>query len=183
MDAGAAVVQTESRPLAVGIGGNPIMDGQSVEIAKRLNAVKNVDVIPIVREQEQAVWRDLKQLGFDGKPQEALEVLVKQLSVIKLSLAAETTYRVIFGSQIRLLRFLNLYGPQLSGRVHQFYESAREKFPLLYESYSFEKYVEYLVTNLLISKGQDGNIYSITAAGREFLKWMTDMSVTEEKFG
>jgi hypothetical protein len=50
---------------------------------------------------------DLAKLQFSLNTNETTEVLIRQLAVTQLVLRAETTYRLIFGSQIRALQMLN----------------------------------------------------------------------------
>jgi hypothetical protein len=168
----AAASQAEVKPAETGL--------VLAELDKRLQAVRSFDVPPIVTEQENLIQADLERLGVSEREQ--IEILVKHLAVTQLLLRAEVTYRTIFGSQIFLLRFLNL-APGTGGtreKLAEFYESARAQSPDLYANYSFEQYLHYLLSQGLIV-GQDPERYVITVAGKEFLKWMSDASVTENK--
>jgi hypothetical protein len=104
---------------------------------------------------------------------------VNHLAVTQLQLRAETTYRTIFGTQIALLKFLNMRGGGTSTRLSQFYEDAKKAFPELYANYSFEQYLEFLSARGLIIQTPERCV--ITVAGKEFLKWMADAGVSENK--
>jgi len=114
-----------------------------------------------------------RELGFFNN------LLIKHLAVTQLLLQAEVTYRTIFGSQIALLKFLNTSGGGTKEQLLLFYETARVRFPQLYETYSFEQYLQYLLTYGLVLV-RDGR-YFTTVAGQEFLKWLSGASVSEYK--
>jgi hypothetical protein len=145
---------------------------------ERLRAVKNFDVPPIALMQEDAIRADLGKLGIGQEEQ--IGLLVKHLAVTQLWLRAEMTYRTIFGSQIALLKVLNTTGSGTKAQVLAFYENAKAQFGNLYAGYSFEQYLNYLVSQGLIT-AQDPERYIITVAGKEFLKWLTERGIVENK--
>jgi hypothetical protein len=148
------------------------------ESAKRLLAVENVNVAPIVLEQEKLIRVDLEKLAVSQPDQ--VRLLIKHLAMTQLRLRAEFTYRTIFGSQIALLKSLNTSGPRSRADLLQFYEQAKERSPDLYGSYSFEQYLHYLLSSQLVTQ-EDVDLYTVTGAAREFLKWITDTGLTENK--
>jgi hypothetical protein len=168
--AAAATNQAESKPVGKGLA--------DPETEKRLQAVRNIDVVPIVQEQANLIRADLQKLNVSQ--QEQIELLVKHLAVTQLWLRAEYTYRTIFGSQIALLKFLNTTGAGTRAQLLQFYETAKLQFPELYTGYSFEQYLHYLVSQSLIA-AQDPDRYVITVAGKEFLKWLAESGLVENK--
>ena len=156
----------------------PVERGLDSEALKRLEAVRNVAVLPIMQEQIGLIRADLHKIGVGQEEQ--VELLVKHLAATQLLLRAEMTYRTIFGSQIALLKFLNTTGGHTRADLLRYYEVIKAQFPELYGTYSFEQYLHYLVSQgLIIAQGPDE--YNITIAGQEFLKWMTSASVTENK--
>jgi len=100
--------------------------------------------------------------------------------VTQLYYRAEFVYRTIFGSQIGLLKFLNIVGVATKAQLLTIYENAKEQYPEPYANYSFEQYLQYMLTQVLITT-QDNEHYFITVAGKEFLKWMADMSLPDQK--
>jgi hypothetical protein len=148
------------------------------ELAQRLDQIRSLDVTPIVREQEKLIKADIERLKI--APSELTDLLIKHLAVCQLTLRAEFLYRTIFGSQIALLKAANLFGPRDRGQMLQFYDAAKIKFPLLYQSYSFEQYLQYLLLQGLVVQESSGK-YAITVAGKEFLKWLAEVGATEDK--
>lgn len=165
----AGSVQAESEPVKTGL---------DAETENRLRQVRNVDVPSMVQEQQNLIRADLRKLGV--AQQEQVELLVKHLAVTQLLLRAEYTYRLIFGSQIALLKFLNASVNGTRPQLSEFYEGAKEQFPQLYETYSFEQYLQFLLAQGLV-KTEDHQRYSITVAGQEFLRWMPVARVVENK--
>lgn len=146
--------------------------------AQRLQELRNVYMPPIALEQAELIRKDLNNFKLDQSDQ--VGILVNQLALTQLRVRAEYTYRTIFGSQIALLKFLNTSGGGTRARLLEFYETAKTQFPNLYETYSFEEYLNYLMSQgLVVAHPPDR--YIITVAGREFLKWMTEASVLENK--
>ena len=165
----AATIQAESKPAVRGLG---------PETEKRLETVRNIDVVPIVQEQESLIRADLENLGV--LQPEKVELLVKHLAVTQLLLRAEHTYRIIFGSQIDLLKSLNLSGTATRVALSQFYDKAKAQFPELYAKYSFDQYLQFLLSQGLVMQ-TDTEHFDLTIAGKEFLKWMTEAGATENK--
>jgi hypothetical protein len=153
-------------------------DNLAPELAQRLDQVRSLDVMPIVREQEKLIKADIERLKIT--PSELTDLLIKHLAVCQLVLRAEFLYRTIFGSQIALLKAANMFGPRDREQMLQFYDAAKNKFPLLYQSYSFEQYLQYLLLQGLLMQEASGK-YVITMAGKEFLKWLAEVGATENK--
>jgi hypothetical protein len=171
----AGAIQTESKlPAKTGLDVRPGTDPTTQD---RLQQVRDFDLAPIVVEQKKLIRADLEKLCIDEREQ--VELLVKHLAVTQLLLRAESTYRTIFGSQIALLKFLNISGGGTREQLAEFYENAKAHFPKLYDNYSFDQYLHYLLTQILIT--QHDERYFITVAGQEFLKWMSGASVSEYK--
>jgi hypothetical protein len=136
--------------------------------------------LPLVRRREDLIRQDLQKLQPDAQPQEVVNVLVRHLAVAQLSLYAEQIYRTIFGSQIALLKQLNIAGSLTRDQLESFYETAKAQFPLLYATYSFEQYLHYLQVWNLIST-QDNKHYVITDEGKAFLQWIVIVGASEIK--
>jgi hypothetical protein len=183
--AAAASLQLDAKApeagLSRGLNASPTKtssDELSPELAQRLNAVRSLHVMPIVQEQEKLIRADIEQLKI--APQELSDLLIRHLAVTQLALRAETVYRTIFGSQIALLKAANLFGSRDETQLLQFYDQAKDRFPLPYTSYSFDQYLQYLLSQGLLVQNHEGK-YVITVAGKEFLKWLADVGATEDK--
>jgi len=135
---------------------------------------------PLVRRREDLIRQDMKKFQLDAQPQEAIDVLVRHLAVTQLFLYAEQVYRIIFGSQIALLKQLNIALSLTRDQLESFYGTAKAQFPLLYDTYSFEQYLHYLQAFNLIST-QDNKQYFITDEGKAFLQWIVSVGAPESK--
>jgi hypothetical protein len=144
----------------------------------RLEQVKRPNISVIIREQEARIRVDLSKLNLADN--EAVDLLIQHLASTQLFLAAERLYRIIFGSQIAVLKHLNLYGPANRVIIQKFYDEAKEKFPQVYNPYPFESYVKFMKSQNLVNTPDDIN-YSITILGKEFLLWMVVEGRPEEK--
>lgn len=112
---------------------------------------------------------------------DTIDILVRQLAVTQAIAAAETIYRTIFGSQITLLRNMNTTPGTVPRQVVEaFYSAAALRFTDLYATYSFQQWLNYLLENGLIET-KDQLQFSICVDGREFLKWLTDRGLRDDK--
>ena len=135
---------------------------------------------PLVSRREGLIRQDLKKLQLDAPSPEAIDVLVRHLALTQLFLNAEQIYRTIFGSQIALLKQLNIAGSMTRDKLQSFYDTAKAQFPLLYDTYSFEQYLHYLQAFNLIYT-QDSKQYVITDEGKAFLQWIVTVGAIEIK--
>jgi hypothetical protein len=136
---------------------------------------------PMLTEQENFILNNLDSLTTDHKERE--KMLIKLLAASQISVAFERTYIYIFGSQIAMLQALNSIpgGFESMSALRPFYEQAKAKHPDFYGSYSFENWLSFLQTQLLILE-QDEKI-GITVRGKEFLKYMIQQNYSFNKNG
>lgn len=172
----AAQAQIESKPPteALLIAQSELDD----ETKTKLENAKNVGMIPIVQRQIKSIEDDINKMKLSDK--DAKELLTKHLAAMQLVFLAERAYRLIFGSQIALLKGLNTAGSAPEDKLRQYYEGVKTIHPQFYATYPFESYMGFLVSQGLINKNQDGQ-YFVTDVGKEFLKWLTDAAVSENK--
>jgi hypothetical protein len=131
---------------------------------------------PVVLEQEDIIRKDINALKI---PQPELpDILIRHLAVTQLALRAEMIYRMIFGSQIELLRAVNEFGPRTKDEAKAFYDAATTQYPGL-APYRFEDYMNFLVTHGLLVQQDDK--FAITTAGKEFLKYLVDVRASSRK--
>lgn len=153
---------------------------KDTEAAQRLSVVKDVAVSPSVLAREQRIKTDMKGLNLQPN-QETVDILVRQLAVTQAIAAAEMIYRTIFGSQIALLRNMNTTPGTVPRQVVEaVYSAAALRFPDLYATYSFQQWLNYLLENGLIET-KDQLQFSISVDGKEFLKWLTDRGLRDDK--
>ena len=166
----AASIQSESKAGETGL---------DEDVKKRLQEVENFGVSPVVSQRVQLIQADIQKLHLDVN-QKTVDLLVKHLARTQFLLSLESTYRMIWGSQIVLLRQLNTFGVRTRAELSPIYESAIAHFPQVYDHYSFEQWLQFLRTQGLIAT-QDEEHFDITDFGKEFLMWMTNARVLENK--
>lgn len=108
------------------------------------------------------------------------ERLLKYSQLLLMIKFFERTYRLIYGSQIRLLHKLN-YSPEKSQDVKYLYDNAANYFPETYKDYPYEDYLKFLVTEGLITKDENEGILSITDVGKDFLRYLVESNSSLEK--
>lgn len=103
-------------------------------------------------------------------PEERERYLVRYFASRQLIDYFEKTWTNILGSQIDALEALNA-GALRSEVVREHYELAAAVFSADYAHFSFEQWLSFLTSQDLVATGA-GNVYSISLAGREFLKYI-----------
>jgi hypothetical protein len=147
-------------------------------VSDRLQKLRSVGNEALALEQADIIRNDLGTLGLNQG--ETIDLLIRHLAVTQLTVRAEVAYRTIFGSQIALLKFLNIGPGNTTQELERFYTQAKAQFPHLYGRYPYEQYLNYLKMQGLI-RLRGPNLYEITIAGREFLKWMAATGRSEAK--
>ncbi|MEX0683546.1 MAG: hypothetical protein WD904_05495 [Dehalococcoidia bacterium] len=110
-----------------------------------------------------------------------------QVDLEKIALARlvyfERLYRLMHGTQIALLRYLNRFHTVGAGvqTLQPFYQTHRERGKALgvTSQQAWDSYVGFLLQAQLIQPVQGG--YCITAIGRDFLQWTVSEGVPEDK--
>ena len=125
----------------------------------------------VINEQEKNIIKDLKIKGLpvDGDTE---KVLIKHLAGTQVLLAFERIHSSIFGSQIFLLKKLNEVAGQ--GRAEEYVNNhidyVKEQYPEPLGNWSFEQYLSFLYSQLLIVR--HGDQIHITNMGVEYLTWL-----------
>lgn len=133
----------------------------------------------LLREMEDYISQDLRQRNLTGA--EAVPVLVRHMATAYISLSFEATYRLIWGSQLAVIVYLNAHPGQPVDAMRTFYVVAASQYPALYQGYPFETWLGFLKDSVLVR--EDGGALSITVRGREFLLYLTQNGYTMEKAG
>jgi len=162
----------------------PEADAQpGVDAAARQAAIDFGKGIPAVQAREEQIRIHLARLNFNDNDPVTTEVLVRNLAFSQAWVQAERLYRLIFGSQIALLKFLNSCGPKSDDEIRAYYNKAKKKYPKFYADYSYESWRKFLLDQVVLVHDQEKNIYRINGQGREFLTWIVNQGLAEEKFG
>lgn len=134
----------------------------------------------LVRETEDFIAQELTNRSIPGD--EAQRVLLRYLAATHIAMSFEMTYRTIFGSQLRLLSYLNTQSLVMSSdSLRSFYVKASQVYPTAYEDYPFEKWLNYLKGSFFVR--EDNGLLSITIRGREFLAYLIRMGYSFDKAG
>jgi hypothetical protein len=115
----------------------------------------------------------------------AMEQLTRQLAVYQVSYSFERIYRLIFGSQIRLLYYLAATGSAGAGLgdLVPYYQDNLRLMQAAIPEYDYQlvPYLGFLESSELII--MQGSRYYLTGPGQGFLKWMAAESVQPWKPG
>jgi len=133
---------------------------------------------PALRQQEQALFADLQRRSLDSTS-DTTRVLVRHLAGTRLLLACEFVYRLIFGSQIALLKSINTLGRMSEDDVNQFYRTVASNFPNVFNAEQPAPYLDFLTRQNLIVR-HDAH-FLITDLGRAFLVWLAQTGAPENK--
>lgn len=140
-------------------------------LAARKEAVINFGKsFAIVNEDVLTIEGTLAALDMPLDSEDTAHVLVRHLATTQLMLRCERTHRLIFGSQIAALHMLNQQGPQPESAIKPFFETARNNEPQFYGSYTFDKWIDFLVKEITIRR--DDDLYGITVYGRNYLEYI-----------
>ncbi|MFI5089375.1 MAG: hypothetical protein ACHP7P_04890 [Terriglobales bacterium] len=109
--------------------------------------------------------------------QERDDFFVKFITTGLVGYLYDTLWWGIFKSQLLLLQELNRKALSVQ-EVRNFYDKAAQQYPAEYATYSFEQWLAWMHSQLLII--QQGNMVGITVRGRDFLKFLVHWSRSAE---
>lgn len=133
-------------------------------------------VNPIAAELEEKNRKDLEALG-PKNPTERESILLRALTIQQMMKSFGIAYSGVFGSQIRALRELNSRNISHLEAEAMFAELKKEN-PAL-EKFSLQMYMNYLLHWKFVSLTE--GYYSITETGRDFLRFIVDNGLTEDR--
>lgn len=114
--------------------------------------------------------------GFQNK-YDRIYKYAKFLIIIR---SFEKIHNIIYGSQIRLLQRLNYSQTETKDELKLYYDNAVKNNPDGYKNYSYENYLNFLVTCEFIIINEEN--VSITDMGKDFLRYIVEANLTVEKF-
>ena len=136
--------------------------------------------VPSVQLQEAAIAAALERAGFTLNTADTTSVLIRQLAAQQCVSTFERVYRLIFGSQIRMLEFLNVRTHD-EDTLRAFYEAISATNPEFYSEYDFERWFGFLLHPGLVRRVEDSNSYETTSLAKDFLVWMVNQGLSKEK--
>jgi hypothetical protein len=134
-----------------------------------------------VLSREKSTEELLQSLNFKEDKQK-ISLLVRAFSSTQVMLEFAKISSLIFGSQLNLL--IRLSGTQQGLNLNQteeIFKQAQEKFPDLHKNRTVDEWLNYLLTNNLITRTTEKT--DITQYGADFLKHLVDNRIAYERYG
>ncbi len=125
-----------------------------------------------IDEQNEFITQALN-LNSISEVDEKVKILKKYSILLILAVKFNWLYTRIFGSQIKILIFLNSVKDADIKRIKDFYIEAQNKFPETYKTYSFDEYLMFLKSNQLLTVAEN-NLVSITDYGKDFISYIVN---------
>ena len=101
------------------------------------------------------------------------DVLYKYSQLLYLLNSFNRLYEVIYGSQLSILNKINTTANETKDSVKSFYDDAARYYPDFYSAYNYDEYFGFLISQGLLVQ-QENETISISAYGRDFLKFLID---------
>lgn len=101
-------------------------------------------------------------------PYKKMDLIIRDSASYRLSTEFERIYRIIFGSQMRLLRHLDMVKTQTVSEVDKFFKHEKRKMPDA--EIQLEPWKRFLISQGVMSY-KDGE-YTITSKGRAFITYV-----------
>lgn len=179
-----ATLIARTRRIGIGAGGLEAYETQPSPPSElnKANAelVTNLDS-PLLPQAQQLIIKDLHDRNIHA-PEEREQALIRALAAANISVWFEQIYTICWASQISCLRYLNSRdGGADTSELRPFYDAAKVTYPAWYANYPYENWLAFLRNVKLVIA--DGSRYSITVAGREFLKYMITMAKPGPYYG
>ena len=129
------------------------------------------------------LWREMLQNNLETRGLHNLTVSQIQEEAAKwIRIAAcEVTYRIIFGSQLALLDFMNVnFGRVEKSQIQSFYEIYASKISAAGATpHPIEVWFQFLVSYQLVI--DNGATVDLAPAGKAFLLYLTEVGISKEK--
>lgn len=137
-----------------------------------------INVNPYHREAQQLLETELKSknLAIDS---ETARVLLGLATGLWIAVDFQRIYSIIWGSQIELLNFVNSRTFATAEELQTYYTIAAIQYPDTYASYTFDEYLNFLQSQLLLRV--DNGEYRITLKGRSFLLFLVSQGFNQNK--
>lgn len=118
--------------------------------------------------------------------EEKIKYLIRAYVIMEFNWFFEQIYSAIFGSQILLLEKLEQNRNGINDGLirSSYYAAAVAKYPVQYENYSYENYMSFLKTYILIIKeGDEWKITGVCLDFINFLKTSNTLALARKKLG
>jgi hypothetical protein len=149
--------------------------------------VSALHAMPAASEVHEAVEQQIRGSLPPELPRELEKAwLIRWIAIARVQRIHEINYRVIVGSQISLMLLANTPGPPTLAKAREIYDSAKATYPELYATFAFENWYGWpaLAGLLRLEQTASGtSVFKITPAGRDFLHYLVENSLTAGKIG
>ncbi len=176
------ITQMIGRIRKMGKGGVELDTEQSMTEIKQSptktadDLIKGIDS-KLVRELE----NEFKQQLDGMSDSEKIKALSRLFAASLWGYMAMHTYRLIFGSQIAALEFLNAQNRIPRDALRPFYSAAVIQYPDFYQNYSYDQWLGFLKSQVLV--GNEAGLIGITIRGQEFLQHLVRDKLPKIKAG
>lgn len=123
---------------------------------------------------------NLQAIGFALDSDETTQLLIRHLGVTQLLYQSEKLYRLIFGSQLTAMRFMNEAGSQSEDTLRSIYNAIKDQHAEFYKDFPFEHWIGFLIGSLAVA--HENGAYGISVFGREFLGWVAETGLAPKPF-
>ncbi len=138
----------------------------------------NINSVPTIVEAEKILETGINEENKSDS--EKIKLLIRELSTTFFILRCQIAYNSIFGSQIILLKKLNIAKPTGLNKenLDKFYNEIAGTYDY-YENWTLNTYINFLLQAKLITQKED--YYFITVFGVDFLVWLQRVGLPENK--
>ncbi|MCF7560022.1 hypothetical protein L3X39_05180 [Sabulilitoribacter multivorans] len=172
------LVDLINRITKVGYGTKSLEAKQQVTVSEtKTEEISHIDrVVGLFRPEtiemfKEAVSNESEYQNLDSND-EKIERLINYGCLLYIMRHFDIIYNNIFGSQIRILEYVNSHSAQTKESVKFFYDTAVKNHSKYYENYSYNEYLNFLFHFTLIR--EDNGELNITILGVDFLKYLTE---------
>lgn len=146
----------------------------SESLQKALNSTSAMMNIELTRIKDQMKSANISE------PAEQITFLTHRLAVAELIIGFEDTRSIIFGSQEKVVTACNARsGGYPMDVIHKEYSIAAERWPDVYEGFTFEQWFGFLTSQELVEVFEDHVV--ISHRGREYLAYLVQTGKNGQK--
>lgn len=148
---------------------------------------ENIDVLmrigenyQMVKDQEERIIKDLKDRNINSD-ENKITILIRNLAAEQIKVWVENIYFSIFGSQIELLKLLELSKAYNFKFFDSYFNNVKERYREAFKTWDTETYLDFLISYELIEKKDED--FFITIKGTEFIKIYHELHSEDEPKG
>jgi hypothetical protein len=130
-------------------------------------------------EMEKEVRKNMRILADQKNPTDHESFYLEIISTGLLAALYDSVWYPMFRSQLLALQAVNKAGILPVAKVRVFYDQAAHDYPKTYANDSFERWLGYLIRNVLVVL-HPSEMVEITTRGKDFLKYLTHWGKEEK---